>query len=84
MNFIFNPLISTLVITRNSDGKTLTDLLVRIGGFISVLWFAIMPFGKYMSRKLYDANLVASLYLSKDEPNTVVLSPEEIKVMEQS
>ena len=28
MNFIFNPLISTLVISRNKNGSTLLDLLI--------------------------------------------------------
>ena len=42
------------------------DILIEIGGFIAVLWFLFMPIGKYISRKLYDADLIQSLYLYKD------------------
>ena len=59
MNFILNPFISTLVISKDENQFTLVDLLVRVGGFLSFLWYVLLPFGKYISRKLYDANLVA-------------------------
>ena len=58
------------------------DVLVSIGGFIALLWFIIMPVGKNISGKLYDANLISSLYLSKGEPSTIALSREELKQME--
>jgi len=78
MDFIFNPLISTLVISRNKNEKSFMDLLVQTGGFIAVLWFVILPIGKNTSRKLYDANLVSYLYFTKYKPNTIILSPQEI------
>lgn len=61
---------------------SLLDLLVSTGGFISILWFVILPIGKNTSRKLYDANLVGQMYFTKDSPNTIVLSPEDIQAME--
>ena len=78
MNFIFNPIISTIVISRNQKGGSFLDLLISTGGFISILWFVILPIGKNTSRKLYDANLVSGLYFTKDKPSTIILSPEEI------
>ena len=78
MDFIFNPVISTLVISRNKNGSNLMDLLTSTGGFIALLWFVILPIGKNTSRKLYDANLVSGLYFTKDKPNTIVLSAEQI------
>jgi hypothetical protein len=76
MNFKLDPMISTLVVSRNEKGAIFIDVLVELGGFISLLWFILMPIGKYISRKLYDADLIKSLYLSKDEPNTIELTPE--------
>jgi hypothetical protein len=52
--------------------------MIATGGFISILWFVILPIGKNTSRKLYDANLVAQMYFTKDSPSTIILSPEDI------
>lgn len=46
MNFKLDPVISTLVVKRNQSGSLFMDILVEIGGFISLLWFVLMPIGK--------------------------------------
>ena len=58
MNFKLDPMISTLLITKNSSESVFMDALVEIGGFIAAMWFLFMPIGKYISRKLYDADLI--------------------------
>ena len=72
-------MISTLVVRRESAGSALMDLLVSTGGFIAALWFLIMPVAKNISGKLYDANLISSLYLRKSEPDVIPLPAEELK-----
>lgn len=67
--FRFDPMISTLVVKRETAGSAFMDLLVSTGGFIAALWFLVMPVAKNISTKLYDANLISSLYLSKSEPD---------------
>lgn len=83
LDFRFDPMISTLVVSRRAGGSALMDLLVSTGGFIAFLWFIITPIGKNISGKLYDANLISSLYLSKGEPDAMALPGEELKNMEE-
>jgi hypothetical protein len=66
MNFKLDPMISTLIVAKDAKGSLFMDILVEIGGFVSLLWFLLMPIGKYISGKLYDAHLIRSLYLYKD------------------
>ena len=74
MNFKLDPMISTLLVTKKASESVFMDALVAIGGFIAAMWFLLMPIGKYISRKLYDADLIQSLYLYKDAPNEIELA----------
>jgi hypothetical protein len=58
MNFKLDPMISTLLVTKKASESVFMDALVAIGGFIAAMWFLLMPIGKYISRKLYDADLI--------------------------
>jgi hypothetical protein len=80
--FRFDPMISTLVVRRETAGSAFMDLLVSTGGFIAALWFLVMPVAKNISSKLYDANLISSLYLNKDEPEIKEISEKDNKDME--
>lgn len=84
MSFKLDPMISTLVISRNEKGSIFIDVLVELGGFIALLWFVLMPIGKYITRVLYDADLIKSLYLSKDGPSSAEMAREELKRIDQS
>jgi hypothetical protein len=75
-------MISTLVVRRETAGSAFMDLLVSTGGFIAALWFLVMPVAKNISSKLYDANLISSLYLNKDEPEIKEISEKDNKDME--
>jgi len=75
-------MISTLLVTKKSSESVFMDILVEIGGFIAAMWFLLMPIGKWISRKLYDADLIQSLYLYKDLPGEIELSPEKVKEAE--
>ena len=75
-------MISTLVVKRETAGSAFMDLLVSTGGFIAALWFLVMPVAKNISSKLYDANLISSLYLNKDEPEIKEISEKDNKDME--
>lgn len=83
VTFRFDPMISTLVVKRETAGSALMDLLVSTGGFVAALWFIIMPVAKNISGKLYDANLISSLYLRKSEPDAVAPPGEELKNAEE-
>jgi len=80
MSFKLDPMISTLVVRRNESETVFIDVLVELGGFISLLWFILMPIGKYISRVLYDADLITSLYLRKDvSVSSIELTREQLK-----
>ena len=81
LDISLSPMVSTMVMTHSDFIQEILDIIVKIGGMLSICFFVFRPFGSAISRKLYTVSLINELFKYKEDEQIEEVPPLRVSYM---